>query len=641
MNKLKYALEVYNQQQYQQVLDLSEEILDIAFNRQFSRGVAEAYFIKARALNRMGRRQKALEVFEKAAEQFDIIGDNQRTASVYNNAGLTLKAMGEFRKAIESGEKALHYVQQQAPNKLQFHILNNLGNSYQSLALFKKASTSYFEALEVLKSEEDSTYKQRMQAEVFINLGLVYYEQKLYSRSEEIYQEALNIFQKEPSSPQLATVYNNLGILFTKTDEINKANAYLKMAYNLCIELDNKVEATVCKANTGKIYLAQKDYIRAISTYEEVINEFEALEAPAYLPSSYLGLGETLIEAGKIDKAELALLKGLQIALRSGQRIKELQLYEGLISYHKSVGELELAVMYYDLYSALSQDLNDQQIGRLIGQLELQDLLKRRDLALETLENQAEFLQFQLGQRTLLLIFLVITIILAVCFFILALKQYRLKTQNRSIALEQKVLRAQLNPHFIFNALGAIQHYLINHTPEKATIYLAKFSKLMRSILECSRANSSRLSVELENMQNYLDLQSLRFSKPFDYSIVMGKGINPDQIEIPPLLVQPILENAIEHGLIPKKGGELLVTITLENQGINITVEDNGVGVNQEKLVDNVKEGRVSLGNTIVYERLNLLNRKSKHKIRFEVLDRSLLDQNLSGTKASLSIPLN
>jgi hypothetical protein len=91
--------------------------------------------------------------------------------------------------------------------------------------------------------------------------------------------------------------------------------------------------------------------------------DFENLNAPTYLPSSYLGLGETLVAAEDLDRAEIALLKGLQIALKSGQRIKILDLYEGLISYHKSVGELDLALLYYDLYSALSRELNGQKQG--------------------------------------------------------------------------------------------------------------------------------------------------------------------------------------------------------------------------------------------------------------------------------------
>ena len=209
------------------------------------------------------------------------------------------------------------------------------------------------------------------------------------------------------------------------------------------------------------------------------------------------------------------------------------------------------------------------------------------------------------------------------------------------MALEQKILRTQLNPHFIFNALGAIQHYMINNTPEKAALYLAKFSKLMRSILECSRYNSITLSQELDNMRNYLDLQSLRFSKPFSYAVKLDKRINPDKVELPPLILQPILENAIEHGLMPNKGGELTIRVQQKCNRIAVCVEDDGVGIDYTTSTSATSERKNSLGNKLIYERLELINQKSKNKIRFNVQKRSTPSESLSGTKASLNIPIN
>jgi tetratricopeptide (TPR) repeat protein len=278
----------------------------------------------------------------------------------------------------------LDHVQLTSNDKLKFHILNNLGNSYQSLALFKKASSSYFEALSVLKYEEDTLYKSGKKAEICINLGLVYFKQNLFKNALAIFHEARGVLENQSIEPQLATVYYNLGLAYAETDDYNAALNYLKLAKELNQILNNRLGLALCQRTFGRISSAKKLYVAAIEDQLGAINQLESLEAYAFLPYSYLGLGETYLAAESPKQAELALLKGLQISLKSGQRIEELQIYEGLIELYKSQGELELALMYYDIYSALSQELNDQQIGRLIGQLELKDLLEKRDLAART-----------------------------------------------------------------------------------------------------------------------------------------------------------------------------------------------------------------------------------------------------------------
>ena len=641
MSLLEETRKVYSRNQFDSVILLSENILEECLELGFLRGVGESYFLKARALNRLGRKEKAMEIYQSAVEQFKAIQDHTRIASVYNNWGLILKSMGRFREAIETGEMALDYIRQKPSDKLQFHILNNLGNSYQNIALFKKASSAYFEALQVLKNQEDSLYKQQMQAEVYINLGIIYFEQKLFSKSIETYQNALEIFSKQELKPQLATVYNNLAVVLIETQDYNKAKHYLLIADSLYRGINGEIGVAICTNNLGKIYRELQNFDDAILKHNQAINTLLEIGNVSYLPSCYLGLGKTFMEAQLVDKAHLSLLKGLQIALKSGQKVPELKLYEGLIELHKSINNLEETIMYYDLYSSLSQELNDQQIGRYIGQQELKEHIEKRDLALESLESEAAFLQFQLNQRNLLLVLSAFIILLVSAFFTLVLRQFRLKALHQSITLEQKILRTQLNPHFIFNALGAIQHYMIDHAPEKAAGYLSKFSKLMRSILECSRTSDTTLSVELENMRHYLELQSLRFSGLFEFSIEMDSEIQPELVRIPSLLIQPLLENAVEHGLIPNQGGQLRVIIQQKNDYIIVYVEDDGVGVDHHRSLNTGRKDKSSLGNTIIRERLSLINRKNKNKILFNIRSRTTIDSNLSGTQASLKIPLN
>ena len=641
MEMLSIARGVYNIQNFDSVISFSESILARSFEIDFSRGVGESYFLKARALNHLGRRDKAIEMYGKALEHFESLNDHRRMASAYNNWGLILKAMGRFREAIEAGENALKHISLMPTSRMNFHILNNLGNSYQNLAQFKRATSSYYESLKVLKNEKDTTYKERMQAEVYINLGIIYFEQKLYAKSMEIYHEAQSILERQQMKPQLATVYNNLGVTYTETQDFKTAEKYLNLAHELNFELNDKLGLAICTHNFGKIFYAKHKYSQAIDKHQQAIDESLNLSASAYLPLFYLGLGNSYQAANIPDKAELALMNGLQIALKSGQKVPELKIYESLITLHKSGEELEMALMYYDLYSALSQELNDQQIGRFIGQQELKEHIDKRDLALKSLQSETALLEFQITQRNSLLVLSISVIILISALFTMVYRHHRLRSLNQNFALEQKLLRVQLNPHFIFNALGAIQHYMCNKTPHDAARYLSKFSKLMRSILEGSRTSQTSLSTELETMKYYLDLQSLRFSKPFRYSIELDPKLDADLIQIPSLIIQPLLENAIEHGLRPNQGGKLEIQIKQENGHVLIAIEDDGVGLKNSNKIGPSKSSKQSLGNTITAERLSLLNRKSKNKIHFKVESRSLIKKGLSGTRALLEIPIS
>jgi len=640
MQLLDLAIDDYRQQHYDSVILQCEAILTLSNQVAFIRGEGEAYLLKGRALNRLGRKEKASEFYSKAINEFKTVNAHERLASTYNNLGILLKGMGKFREAIEAGEMALENVRLLGNSQLKIQILNNLGNSYQNIALFKKASNVYFESLNVLKKEQESLFKNRATAEVYINLGIAYFEQKLFEKSKETYLIAKVILEQQGLVPQLAALYNNLSEANVITGDYNIARIYLNAADSLYRALDDKVGLAICRNNFGKLKREQKKFQESISLHNLAIGQLGSLNATAYLASCYLDLGKTQTKAGRLKEAHISLLRGLQIALKAGQKVQELMLYQGLIELHKSREEMEETIMYYDLYAALSQELNDQQIGRHIGQLELEGLITKRDAALKTLESQTASLEFQISRRNLLLTLSVVVIFLISIVFTLAFTQSKLKARNKRILLEQKILRTQFNPHFIFNALGAIQHYMLDHEPQLAAGYLSKFSALMRSILESSREGYTTLSTELDNIRNYLDLQSLRFSDTLKYTIEIDPAINPELIELPALLIQPLLENSIEHGLLPNKGGKVFIKVNQVAKNILIEVEDNGVGLTKSTRVKTIKNKPSSLGNTIIKERLSLFSKHNKDTVTFNMVDRASLDKRFTGTKVSLTIPI-
>lgn len=206
---------------------------------------------------------------------------------------------------------------------------------------------------------------------------------------------------------------------------------------------------------------------------------------------------------------------------------------------------------------------------------------------------------------------------------------------------ELKVLRAQMNPHFIFNALNSIQHFIINRDEDGATKYLNKFAKLIRSILHNTENATISLKEEIDGLKLYIELEVLRFENKFDYTVYVENDL--DFYEIPTMLIQPYVENAILHGLVPKKQkGRLEVRVTLVNDFIVCTITDDGIGRKAAEQDYSLvkKAGHKSMAMKITHDRLELLNNIHHSALSVNITD--LVDANGQpcGTKVELFIPV-
>lgn len=217
-----------------------------------------------------------------------------------------------------------------------------------------------------------------------------------------------------------------------------------------------------------------------------------------------------------------------------------------------------------------------------------------------------------------------------------------LNIEKEMFDLEQKALRLQMNPHFIFNSLNSIQSYILSNDSENAINYLAKFSQLMRLILNTSREAYIPLSQEISLLKHYIDLENMRFNNRFLYEIRVESGMDTEYLGIPPMIIQPYIENAILHGFMNKKSGEcrLLIQMWEEDKYILCIIEDNGIG--REKAMEiKLKSGLMqkSQGIVITKERMDILNRQLKNKISVEITDLKDEQGKAVGTRVRLVIP--
>ena len=216
-----------------------------------------------------------------------------------------------------------------------------------------------------------------------------------------------------------------------------------------------------------------------------------------------------------------------------------------------------------------------------------------------------------------------------------------LEIEKQKFDLEQKALRLQMNPHFIFNSLNSIQSYILSHDTKTAITYLGKFSRLMRLILSHSANKFITLKEELDAVKHYLDLEKLRFEDKFEYNLTIDPGTDEDFIEIPPMILQPYVENAVIHGLLHKKEkGYIKIDIKSNEENIHCIVEDDGIGrLEAERLVKEKGMKKKSRGMLITKARLEILNRQSSLDFTVNVVDLKDNNGNPAGTRVELTLP--
>lgn len=246
------------------------------------------------------------------------------------------------------------------------------------------------------------------------------------------------------------------------------------------------------------------------------------------------------------------------------------------------------------------------------------------------------YIEPALWNKTWFIILLIVAITLVVFSMLyLLLRNYRIKTAARQdiTRYQQQALSNQMNPHFLFNSLNSIHRFLLENNSIHASKFLSKFARLMRLFLNNSQANEITLSKEIESIRLYLELENLRVKDKFDYHIFVDDTIDAEKVMIPSMLIQPIVENSIIHGIryLENRRGVINISFTQNNSFMRIIVEDNGVGRQKAAEIEQ-KNLHQSFGNSIVSKRIELLNQLYRSFISLKYID--LYEDNLSaGTK--------
>ncbi|MEW4924628.1 tetratricopeptide repeat protein [Algibacter sp. 2305UL17-15] len=625
------------QSNYEQALLHYSEALQLYENIDFKKGIADCYNAMGITFKNKGELRKAVSYYEKSIIIKEEIGGDDLSASLLN-LGASYDVLGDFDKAISYLKKALSIAKANKNEQRVAYSLNNLGTVYLNQGNYPLALEHFKESLYIDEKLGDSLGI----ANHLANIGRVYKTQKHYDKAMKYYEKALEMDKRIDNKRGIASTLNDIGIIHEEDGDYTRALDHYVDALRICKEVGTKTETPYILINTGEVYLALNDYSAANKYFTYAKNVSIEIENKQTLCEAYIGLARTYANQKDYKYALGNALKAKEISKTSGFLNCQKDASEILSKIYKAKGNYKDALESHQQFKILNDSLFNKENVQKITQLEYEYKYKQqldsasiRELKLtKTVQTTSQDLEK--SQRNYLWAIIGVLLVSILLGAIIFYQKYRnIKAKNENIVTEQRLLRSQMTPHFIFNSLSVLQGMILNKEDKKSIFYLSKFSKLLRITLENSRDKMVSLSQELKAIQNYLTLQNLE-NEAYQYTVLVEDTIDVPIFEIPPMLIQPFVENAIEHAFINQSENRKIdVRLTYSNKQLICTITDNGIGVDAQKETKN--QHKKSLATTITSERLKMLSKEFNMKSSITIEDRK--QYNKQGTMVTLVIP--
>ena len=562
-----------------------------------------------------------------------------------NVLGIYLRDISKYAEALEHHSKSLKLARQLNNVEMQVSALNMTGVVYRRIDAVRSALDKHNAALKLAESQKDQNPTLKKGISISLNsIGNIYLLLRDYDAAEKYFKNALIYETNLGNDLGLAINYANLGITYEEREQFDQAIVNYKKSLFYNNKINSKLGRVICNNSLGQIFLKLGEPHKAIQIIEPTLAIADSIGDKFYISFANINMGWANSDLGNYRKGEDFLLKGMQIA-------KDNDLKQFLSMAYLHLSDLNAATSNYKKaleYQKLSQQVQEKYLNeanhKYVSDLIMKYDSEQKKNTINLLEQENDFAEIELAQsRKNMMLVLAVFLLTLILLFILY-RQYRLKSQKRTLSAEQKLMRSQMNPHFIFNALLSIRIYLQNHNVTEAMEYLNQFSKLIRSILSSSLEKEISLEEELETMRLYINIENIRFCNEINYSITIDPELDLKTISIPSLILQPFIENALWHGLQGKDGNKTLnINIIKKNANfVKITITDNGIGRKKTMKIATDKRNtqKKSIGINLTLKRLENFSRNLRHSYNLEVVDLYDSDKVALGTQVQLDLPL-
>ncbi|QNL51745.1 tetratricopeptide repeat protein [Olivibacter sp. SDN3] len=619
----------------------AEEAIRLAQETQQDIRLAKAYSYKALNLHQSGQDSLAIIWFKKAIQTARQRKQVINEASAQHNLALLYTDRGEYGKALAIRQQVNLLLEKAGDQQRLSNALNSTGAIHLHLANYPEA-LHFFQKSHQMALEGNEQYISQLALE---NIGLVHKKMGNYAKALHYYNQALAGYMNGQNALSKSNLLANIASLYDEQGNQTKALNLFKEALLINQEAGYPRGEARCLTGIATVYAGMKHYPEAFLFFRKADSLFVHSPDPNAMSALYTSWAEAIEAApdstlqhggyGAANRLSITLSlaqKALSYAQSSELKEREMHLMYFISKVHEQLQEHPEALKSLHRYASLKDTLLGEDRKIAIVKKELQFEADRKEL-----QNQL-MLQRERTQQKLIIICATFLLLLGVIAFIIYKKRQNYRQRQQELLLqtkisdtEMKVLRLQMNPHFIFNCLNSISHYILKQDYKQADYYLTKFAKLMRTTLEYSQEKLIPLEDELDLLTHYIKLEQMRMNNTFAYSITVDPAIDIENTSVPPLILQPFVENSIWHGFSDGTSlGHLNITILQQNQHLLCTIEDNGKGRKVRRA-----QKRKSYGIQLTRERLQLLsNENGSHTADISINDLT------PGTRVTVKLPI-
>lgn len=558
--------------------------------------------------------------------------------------GVYYRNSTKYSKAITVLEEAIEIAEKIDNTTVKVILFNTIGSVYRKQNNVEKALMYHQNALveaEQIKNLSSENRKSISVAEN--NIGNLYMMLGQYDLALEKFEKALEVRKDLNDLKGLAINHQNIGKALEESGKVDLALKSYEKSLEYNIKNKSVVGEIICYNSICNILIAKGDYKEALQIAEANYERVKGSKDKYYYCQTITKLGLAYIKNDKLEKATPIVNEALEVAKNNNYDEFKVENLFNLSELYTKLNDKESSFSYFkqavEEEKRTKEKLNSLFIKNLVSNFNV----KPKFNSIEIFQDKEKLKNLSDGRnRNVLIITLISLALLSVALYSIY-RQRLLNNDRQVLLLEQQALQTQMNPHFLFNALNSIKLYIINNEQKNAVFYLNKFSKLIRNILDVSKVKEVSLKDELDTMDLYMSIENIRFNNEIKYVKKINPSLNLETIKLPPLLLQPFLENSIWHGLSSKEGDKevVLSAFKVSKNLVEIDITDNGVG---RKMAMEIKQRkslkRKSIGLDLTKERLKTFANDFLHDYSLKYYDLYDNEGNAKGTKVAIRIPL-
>ena len=596
----------------------AEECISLAKEQDFKSGLATGYNALGNTCEFVNDIDRAIESFEKAIQLYQELDNLKGELAVTQNLSNVYARIGKMDKSIEMQEETQRLSIEMGDTLRFGMIANDLGRNYMNINQPYKA----FINLKYAYLIGDQYGHVRLKGSGATNMASLMFVHERYEYGVAFAKDATEIFKKDDFKVGLGASEGILGSLFLRQKRYDEAIAAYERAINYSTKIGDKRGAYNRLNNIAVLYFELDSSDLAFDYFRKAADIYDGSYVTNHAALSLGNLAAIYVERGEIDSGLYYGEKSLAMYEKLGNPQGNLTLNLTLSKANELSNRYKEAFHFANLARMMSDSINEVTCDETMNKLEVDYDVesKRRQVDTLQLDNNLKREELKSGRLYLLISILSFVLILALIFMYLL--NQKAKAKRKNLEMEQMVLRAQMNPHFIFNSLNSIQRLYIEGNTDKASDFLVDFSQLLRAILENNTKATIPLNEELKYLDMYCKMERLRTDGQIEYRIENSLEMRASNVRIPPMIIQPFVENAIWHGILPKKEkGTVAVKINHGPEGyISISVTDDGVGWKSESNSKHQSKG------------IMLIESRIKQKIKIE--------QPEKGTRISFNVKI-